>query len=357
MITWTSAENGEELIPSPWLEAIQSLHTLAYKTSLEDRELQYMVEHGDFQWCDDSMPLPGPVPPHPVAAARPSLLPNAMSATSYQQVMNCPYQFFAARCLRLSPPETVREMLQKDEYGQKVHLCLQAFHSKVAGLPEPFKHPFSEENRQNATALLTLISEQVFAQDIEDNFVHRSWLKRWLEIIPGYIDWQIEQAAQWRIYQVEKYSKDIALSDQVTIKGQLDRIDRSDNGLKIVDYKTGRTPSKDDVASGEAVQLPFYAMLAQSMLAQSTAAQSMLEDSLQVRRVEYLSLDTNRFGPNVFCEGDELNRLQYSVARRLADIMQALHEGHGLPAWGDSQTCKQCVMSGLCRKGMWSEDS
>ncbi|WP_455212735.1 PD-(D/E)XK nuclease family protein [Kaarinaea lacus] len=347
LLTWTHSDNGEELIPSPWLEAIQSFHTLAYHSSLLDSELTNLMDNAKPQWCDESAALPQQIPPHPVAVTRPALLPKTISATSYQQVMNCPYQFFAARCLRLSPPDTVREMLQKDEYGRKVHLCLEAFHSDMADLPGPFAKPFIENNQQAANELLTLISKQVFAKDIEDNFIHRSWLNRWLDMIPQYIDWQIKQAAQWQIYLVEKHADDIALSAQCTIKGQLDRIDRSAESYKIIDYKTGKVPSKEDVASGEAVQLPFYAMLVQSTLSNAS----------KTERVEYLSLDANRFGAQVYVEGDELNQLQHAVTNRLVDIMQALHQNQGLPAWGDSQACKTCAMAGLCRKGMWSETS
>ena len=347
LITRTIAENGEETIPSPWLEAIQSFHTLAYRTDLLDPELKYLVEHANVQWCDESAVLPRQMAPHPVAVTHPSLLPNSISATSYQQVMNCPYQFFAARCLRLSPPDTVREMLQKDEYGQKVHLCLQAFHSPVTGLPGPFNKPFIEKYQQAAIELLTHISQQVFAKDIEDNFIHRSWLQRWLELVPQYIEWQIGQASQWQVYEVEKRGENIALSPHCSIKGQLDRIDQAADHFKIIDYKTGRSPTMEDVASGEAVQLPFYAILAQSIIG----------NSAKTARVEYLSLDNNRFGASVYIEGIQLDQLQHAVAKRLVDIVNALHQKQGLPAWGDSRACKTCTMAGLCRKGMWSDSA
>ena len=351
LITWTAVDNDEELIPSPWLEAIQSFHALAYntphhiRTSLQDNVLKRLVEHDKIQWCDQSAPLPALMEPEPRAFVRPGLIPKTMSATAYQQVMNCPYQFFAARCLRLTPPESVREMLQKDDYGRKVHLCLQAFHSEVANLPGPFKPAFNEQNKQQAVAMLWQISLEVFAKDIEDNFIHRGWLKRWEELIPEYVQWQIQQAAQWRIYRVETPIKNLSLSDKCAITGQLDRIDQNDAGFNIIDYKTGKVPAKEDVTCGEAVQLPFYAMLVQTLAA----------NNVSTERVEYLSLDNNKFGTNVFIEGEELNLLQRAVASRLVDIMQALHDGKGLPAWGDSRSCKVCAMSGLCRKGSWSD--
>ncbi len=350
LITRTMTENGEELLASPWLEAITSFHHLAYHTTLLDDELKLLVERAQVQSCDRSTPLPPQMPPHPVGTAPRHLLPDTYSATSYQQLMNCPYQFFAARCLRLSPPETVREMLQKDEYGNKVHLCLQAFHSKVAGLPGPYEQEFCEANKQTAIDLLTSISQQVFAKHIEDNFIHRGWLKRWLELIPRYVDWQIQQAVQWRAHEVEQRISRTELSGVCGIRGQLDRIDEAidedeNPPLKIIDYKTGQVPSKDDVASGEAVQLPFYALLIQAVASRPRP----------VHRVEYLSLDSHRFGDNVYIEGVQLHTMRDAVAARLVDVVNALQEGQGLPAWGDSNTCKYCVMAGLCRKGMWNE--
>jgi len=348
LITWTSADNDEELLPSPWLESIQAFHALAYKSerdirnSLLDLQLKYLVENARAQCCDQSAQLPTPALPEPATVVHFGLIPGTLSATSYQQVMNCPYQFFAARCLRLTPSEAVREMLQKDEYGRKVHLCLEAFHSDVSGLPGPFRHIFNEQNKQLAIDLLRRISHQVFAKDIEDNFIHRGWLKRWEELIPQYVQWQIQHAAQWRIYRVETRIKELSLSDKCKITGQLDRIDKNNVAFNVIDYKTGKVPSKEDVAAGEAVQLPFYAMLAQTVTAST-------------ERVEYLSLDGSNLGSNVFIEGEELNLLKNAVADRLVDIIQSLHDGQGLPAWGDSKSCKVCVMSGLCRKGSWNE--
>ena len=44
------------------------------------------------------------------------------------------------------------------------------------------------------------------------------------------------------------------------LRARIDRLDQSDRGQAIVDYKTSRVPDTVTVTSGENIQLPFYAL-------------------------------------------------------------------------------------------------
>ncbi|WP_455205501.1 PD-(D/E)XK nuclease family protein [Kaarinaea lacus] len=348
LLTRRISDNNEDIIASPWLEAIQTFHTLAYETTLIDTYLAELVDHPQAQVSNTHAPLPKPLAQAPRTNVNLDLIPSTITASSYQQLMNCPYQFFASRCLKLSPPESVREMLEKSDYGERVHLCLQAFHSNVRDLPGPFTQKLNETNKTAATALLNRIAEAVFSQDIEDNFIHRGWLKRWQELIPVYIDWQIKQAENWQVWRVEQEVKDLPLTANYKLSGRLDRIDVQENHSCIIDYKTGLIPHGDDVNAGEAVQLPFYALLAESLMAKSATA--------SVQRVDYLSLSEHTFGNKIFIESERLDELKQGVANRLIDMLEAINAGSELTAWGDSKTCDICTMQGLCRKGTWEND-
>ena len=89
--------------------------------------------------------------------------------------------------------------------------------------------------------------------------------------------------------------------------------------------------------SGEEVQLPFYALLADQA----------------IQQVEYLSLDGNRFGSRSILQGDELHTLVSQNGERLHIIMDELVNGAPLPAWGDEKTCSYCAMAGICRRSTW----
>jgi ATP-dependent helicase/nuclease subunit B len=336
-ITTRREENNEAVLSSPWLEALQSFHRFSYDEPLNDDGLGVLVDHPQSQVIrSDSRELPSPkTMPRPAVTA--DLVPDKLSANAYQQLVNCPYQFFAARCLQLTAPEEVREALEKSDYGQRVHLALQAFHNDVQAYPGPFHQTITVANRDAAIACLHDISQAVFAKDLEDNFMHRGWLQRWRQIIPQYIDWQINRAENWQVIATETAREKPYRG--LMLKGRIDRIDRSSDGVGIVDYKTGTTPQQEAVLNGEEVQLPFYALLT--------------DDA--VHQVEYLSLDANRFGSRTVLQGNELHAVVGQNGERLNTLMIEIALGAALPAWGDELTCRYCTMAGICRRSAWTD--
>ncbi|HEX9802127.1 MAG TPA: PD-(D/E)XK nuclease family protein [Gammaproteobacteria bacterium] len=338
LLTCRRQQDGEEVQPSPWLEALRAFHRLAYGDELHAAGLADLLAHPMTQVVNREAPLP---PPDcmPAPAPGPALLPQSYSASAYQQLIDCPYQFYAARCLSLAPPEAVREALEKSDYGERVHRCLQAFHGDVPELPGPFSGRLTAARRDEAESLLRRISQAVFAADLEDNFLHRGWLQRWLDKIPLYLDWQMEREERWRVAAVEQKATQSALLPGITLQGRLDRIDSDGPQHAIVDYKTGHIPRVEEVECGEAVQLPFYALLA--------------GDEMAVNEVSYLALDQEKVTNKVTLEDEALQELSQGVGERLAAVVSELQAGGRLPAWGDEKSCGFCPMAGVCRRQAW----
>jgi ATP-dependent helicase/nuclease subunit B len=344
VLTHRHEQDGEDIIPSPWLELLQSFHRFAYGAELQSGTIESLVNHPATQvFNTDTLNLPSPVN-WPAPNINHELLPQTISASAYQEFMDCPYQFYAARCLKLAAPEVIRERLEKSDFGNRVHRCLEALHGDVAELPGPFNQPFIPQTRTAAISLLEEISHAVFAKDLEDNFQHRGWLKNWLAVIPDYIDWQIERAKDWTVAQVELEHEQQNYYAGVNLKGRLDRMDTGGKGIGLIDYKTGRSAKQADIESGEAVQLPFYALLAELKLQKP------------VSRVEYMSLDKNKFGIQAGLDGDILQELKHATDERLKNLLDALQHDAQVPAWGDEQTCEYCKMQGLCRRSAWVTD-
>ncbi len=337
-ITLRREQDGEPVLPSPWVEALQSFHLLAYGERLDDQTLAALVNEPRAQISHaDPSTLPArTIRPQP--AIDRALVPDTLSARAHQRLIDCPYQFFAAHALQLRVPDEVQELLEKSDFGERVHRILQTFHCGAENLPGSFQEAITTENRTRAIHTLTEISQAVFAPDLKKNFVHRAWLARWLAIIPDYIDWQITQEGSPLACEVSVRSTRV---DGLTLTGRLDRIDRGRNGLRILDYKTGQGDKQADVGSGEATQLVFYALLAEQFYNENIA------------RVEYLLLDREQVKPDARLEGEELTRLSTLTAQRLDAVMLALREGSGAPAWGDPKTCERCEMQGLCRRQAW----
>jgi len=342
LISHRAEQDGEPVSPSPWLAALVGFHQLAYHDDLQSQPLHALLRSGQTQvkrWDSDDVPArqtqPQPRLPE-------ELIPQTISASDYQSLLDCPYQFFTSRCLHLRPPEEISQALSKREYGERVHLCLEAFHSDHPRYPGPFTQAINASNKPQAIALLQEISEAVFKQDLQDNYTHRGWYHQWLETIPVYIDWQIERNRTLHVAYTEHRSES-ALDEQLSIKGRLDRVDQGEHGYAIIDYKSGSTPKKYEIESGEKIQLPFYALLAEN-------------EGMPVSQVEYLKIGKAKEFKSVFPQsGDSLQQLTADIRTRLQQLMQQLHTGQPLPAWENKDVCKYCEMSTLCRVGGWEE--
>ena len=334
-MTWCQENAGEPRMPSPWLEAIRTFHELAWQDDLTANELQAMLEHPATRVAG-SNPLPRPQQQqYPQPALPAALLPADLSVSMHRQLIDCPYKFFAACGLKLKPREAVKEAFEKAEYGSLVHKSLEVFHKGSPDYPAAFSAPVTPDNRTQAISTLEKISDAVFARELEDNFEHRAWLRRWQTLVPAYIDWQIKQQQTWSFQDAEQQSE-CTLMPGRTLKGRLDRIDSNASGLAILDYKTGGIPGQDEVDGGEEVQLPSYALLTDTL----------------PQRVEYLQVD-NKISNRICLEGEALAELAAGVKQRLVTVLTEIESGAALPAWGDMKTCGYCEMSGLCRKQAW----
>ena len=340
LITANNEENGEEVPLSPWLEIIHRFYQQAYSTSLEDNELQEILNNSDtfvIRCTEESLP-------DKTIQAKTSLpkelVPKHYSPSSYQKLMDCPYQFFAAHGLNLSVSEEVQEALSKSDYGERVHRCLEAFHHNVERLPGPFKEVVTEKNKETAIQCLEEISQQVFSRDLDDSFEHSGWLTQWIKLIPEYINWQIKNATEWTFSEAELKSK-INWQNDIELGGRLDRLDKNETGLSVIDYKTGKSATLSDIEQGEAVQLPFYALLAETEL------------NKPVSQVSYLSLSSKvKYGAQL--SDDALDTISHQIGERLAQIISDMGDGKELTAWGDENTCQYCNINRLCRKQAWN---
>ncbi|MGD8629614.1 MAG: PD-(D/E)XK nuclease family protein, partial [Gammaproteobacteria bacterium] len=337
LLSYTREDNGETRLPSPWLEAIQSFHEIAWQDNLCSPELEALLDVPGSS-VRGANPLPAPTAAgYPAPRLPADRVPAAMTVSAHRSLIDCPYRFFAAYGLALKPREVVSEALEKAEYGSLVHQSLEVFHAGKPGYPAAFTGALNRDNRAAAIARLEEISRSVFSRDLEDNFEHRAWLRRWLQLVPAYIDWQARRQQTWSFQAAEQQGARELASGQL-LRGRLDRIDSGPGGTAIIDYKTGSLPKQAEIDSGEDVQLASYALLADSLPA----------------RVEYLQVD-GKIHPGACLEGAELAHLATAVGERLVSVLTHMQAGAPLPAWGDADTCRYCEMDGLCRKQAWLE--
>ncbi len=343
LITAQAEEDGEAIPVSPWMELLMQFHQQVYGYKPLATELARLVQIKPENFCCDTKQLPEQ-PEQPRPSINTKLLPERFSASSHQRLIDCPYLFFCSDALKLKPLEAISTELGKADYGERIHRILQLFHQphQNGNTETKSQDNFNNEDRHwRAEQRLENISRQVFAEDLEDNILHRSWLQRWLKHIPAYIAWQMEQQKHWHVDKTEQQQQ-TSLEKNYILYGRLDRIDRenAEQGEKyrIIDYKTGRSASQSQIESGEDVQLSSYALLEK-----------------QASEVMYLSLDAPDFTikPGARLQEDVLDDYRQQTRQRLVSMIEAISQQQPLPAWGDAKVCQYCSFSGLCRRQQW----
>lgn len=327
LATWQASKNAEKNLLSPHLELLRALHQLAYGDDLADKELAGMLEDAQVRAAGFPLPdeaaMPAPAVPH-------SLIPSRISASGYNSLVACPYQYYARHMLRLNELDEVREGVEKRDYGEWVHDILHRFHRQFPVL--------NEHTRSELETALQHISSEVFAPAVERDYLARAWLARWQQAIPAYLDQQLKNEAEgWR-YQNGEVPFELPLTDDLLLHGRIDRVDaqtQAGNAVRVLDYKmmdATRLRNKLKEA-GEDVQLACYARV------------------YEADEAAFVSIEKDRVV--AVAPPQDVPELAQASIERLLAVFAQMREGAALPAHGVDEACRYCEMRGLCRKSEW----
>ncbi len=320
VMSWQAHKNGEPNPVSPWIERLELCLARADVAPIARHDVQ--ITPRILHPSPSSMPSP--------TAAK--LLPKKLSASGYNGLVACPYQFFATRMLGLFGIDELSDMPEKRDYGDWLHQILAKFHQAL--------HDRSVPSDERAS-LLQQVTDQVFANELDKSAAALGYYARWQKAMPAYVDWISERESQgWHfVLGEEKFEKVLRWEDgEILLHGRVDRIDENASGERaVLDYKsTNEGALSKKLKQGEDHQLPFYGLLSDTSL--SAALYIPLEASKdKIREVEAPQYET----------------WQQTLSVQIVHNMQAIAQGAPLPATGPEPVCQYCDVRGLCRKGAW----
>ncbi len=237
------------------------------------------VDRGQ-RWRDAMMamtPVPVMVPvtrprPAPPVAAR----PRRFSATEIDDWIADPYSLYAKRILQLRPQEDLDRPIDAALRGNLVHDALAAFlkDHPAGSLPE------------DALARLRATARRLFEPYWQNPTVRHFWWPAFETISAWFIETEVNRRATILESHAEiKGRIEVeAPAGPVIFTARADRIDRlAGGGLAVLDYKTGRAPTKAAVAKRRRTQL-----LVESVIAARGGFEGL--DSAVVEAMEYWRL-------------------------------------------------------------------
>ena len=310
----TTDDGGEPLVPSPllqrWLLAGSAQGPTA--AAADPRIARTLAT----------------APVRPSRARAPALTLEKISASAYESLRQCPYQFFALRQLGLGAADEIEVEVSKRDFGNWLHHVLTLFHEAMQATPA-----------ESAPARLDLIDAAAQRASAELGLAEHEFLPfaaSWPQLRDGYLAWLGREAHAGSRFEAAELACEQRYGDVVLV-GRIDRLDRlADGRALLIDYKTEapeRTRQRVKL-SAEDTQLAFYGAL----LAEDTVAA--------------LYLNVGEKG-TVSHEQQDVVALRDALVAGLTHDLQRIAAGAELSPMGAGSACDWCAARGLCRRDSW----
>jgi len=250
--------------------------------------------------------------------------PDRFSFTQLKAYENCPYQYRFAHILRI--PLAGKPQFS---FGKSMHSTMQKFFL-LANSRQALKQAdlFSQAGSplQIAWADVKDIYDESFIDDwYPDRKTRDDYYKRGLISLKKFLaDWQQNKTLAEHV----EYGFTFKLNRDCILRGAIDRIDQTADGLKLVDYKTGSP--KEKLIAEDKEQLLIYQMAAQEIL------------KTKVARLSFYYFDNNT-EVSFLGRDEEIEKLKESILATVAKIKTGRFE-----AKPEREKCRWCDFKSIC---------
>jgi len=272
------------------------------------------------------------------------------SASQLNEWGACGFRFFAARLLRLEELPEPEEGLDVLQRGALYHAILEQTYKKFAAQ----KIAVTPATLETARATLTETAAQVLeTAPTQFGFRPTAWWRQEraevTRILRALLDAEAARADGAVALPVafeQKFDVTLELDGEtLRVRGLLDRIDKRDDGLTLLDYKSGSTKiGKREVYEGRNLQLPVYVL-------------ALRAQGFQVAEAFFLHIANGERSGEVSPEEREAWLTQ--ACAHMRRYQDAARQGQFpvKPTRAQDNLCvRYCDFAALCRVGRWSVD-
>jgi ATP-dependent helicase/nuclease subunit B len=239
---------GAPATPSRWLTRMQNLlDGVGAGETWKDKRAVALADALDRGAPAEPLKPPRPTPP---VSAR----PRELSVTRIETWIRDPYAIYARFILRLEPLEAIDAAPGPRERGMIVHKVLEDFIKQTGGV-------LGDDAESKLLGLGDRYLESLDGRSGPMAF----WRPRFRRAAKWFLEYERKRRDDIVTSIVEAQGK-IALhgpAGPFKLRAKADRIDiLKDGSIAILDYKTGQAPTRAQIESGLAPQLPLEALIA-----------------------------------------------------------------------------------------------
>jgi ATP-dependent helicase/DNAse subunit B len=274
--------------------------------------------------------------PSPAGIRAPELLrvlrerTGIVSPTALERYLQCPFQYFGGRVLRLAaPPPRPRDRLDFPAQGEIVHAALAEWYAAPRDMGALFERIFEDalEERHVPPGYHTERLRNAMLEDLRAFAADAQWPRAGLES-------QMEREFEF------------ALSDTVRVRGKIDRLDIAPDGRAwVVDYKySAAQRAKQKLSDENLLQAPLYFMAAEKFFGAKPAGMFFIALKGGVGYAGWSQAPVGDLRAEPIPE-----RWADTAAERALRAVEEIRAGRVAPAPGEAQ-CEYCDFRDICRK-------
>lgn len=174
---------------------------------------------------------------------------NGLSPSALNTYIECRLRFYFRHVAKIKEPEEIEEDMDARVLGNFVHNVMEAFYTKIVkqkGSAVIDAHDL-EKNKNLIQGLLDQEVIKTYGLDPGQSVIYEGQLILVGEVVKSFIGKILEHDKRHAPFIVEGVEQNMEFTfsinapvGKVLLGGKIDRIDRKENLLRIVDYKTGR---------------------------------------------------------------------------------------------------------------------
>lgn len=285
-------------------------------------------------------------PSERVSASWGGALPDEISTTEAQRLIQCPYQFYLSRLIGLGAIESLEDDAKPSDVGTLIHAVLararegQCSHEQwVAWLTENINERLNQNMAgRPAQDVLNLKLAPAVATKLRADL---------MALVDPLADWLTQRGEldAKALATEETFYRELP-SIGVKLKGRIDRFEDGPDGALLIDFKTtsGDELKKQIKYADAGLQLALYAWL--------------LTPHKRVRDARYVSIRREAVIELGIASDKEvsLQSASEASAAQVQEKLNAMALGLPIEILGDTKDksiCERCSVRGVCRRDEW----
>lgn len=248
VLTRSRRADGTPTVPARWL---QRLDTVLHAATIDPKKLTahpYLHYVRKLDEPENVAPCARPAPTPPLSAR-----PRQLFVTAIERWMRDPYSLYARYILNLRKLDPIEQEADAALRGSLIHNVL-----------DHFIREYPDISPDNALEILLNQGRTIIAEKYNgDPALSGLWWSRFEQIARWFVVHEKTWRTQNRPLATESEGTLHLPELNFTLKAKADRIDQQiqTNTIALIDYKTGATPSKPEIESGNAPQMALEAFI------------------------------------------------------------------------------------------------